>query len=104
MTTDVHAVYLNRYKTIYKLSCWMVGLGGLLNGWVHVVVVVVTLTHRYNAVLGNRTGSNTSDKPNPKQTRIPQTRIKIQQLSLQRATADRCNCRQTCASTGGTLV
>ena len=25
---------------------------------------------------------------------------KIQQLSLKRATADRCNCRQTCASTG----
>ena len=30
--------------------------------------------------------------------------LKIQQLSLQRATADRCNCHQTCASTGGTLV
>ena len=29
---------------------------------------------------------------------------KIQWLPLQRATADRCNCRQTCASTGGTFV
>ena len=30
----------------------------------------------------------------------PCSTLKIQQLSLKRATADRCNCRQTCASTG----
>ena len=56
-TTDVYVVYLNRYKIIYDLGGWMVGLVGLLNGWVY--VVVLTFTHRYNAVRGHSTGSNT---------------------------------------------
>ena len=41
------------------MGCWMVGLVGLLNGWIY-VVVVLTLTHRYNAVRCHRTGSNNS--------------------------------------------
>ena len=65
-TTDVYVVYLNRYNIIYKPGCyniiyklgsWMVGLVGFSNGWVY---VVLTSTHRYNAVRGHRTGSNNS--------------------------------------------
>ena len=57
-TADVYVVFLNRYKIIHKLGCWMVESVGLLNGWVH---VVLTLTHRYNnAVRGHRTRSNNS--------------------------------------------
>ena len=65
-TTDVYVVYLNRYKIIYryKLGGWMVGLFGLLNGWVY-VVVVLTLTHRYNAVCVHTIGSKNSGAEDP---------------------------------------